>query len=388
MALRKGSVMIETVFHTHDLPPGERADAFVEQLSRSHAPVGMAGRPGAGFLAHQRIIELGRVAVVPATMDSFVIHRTPRLIRRSDPESYHLSLITRGTVGLSLAGRDTVYGVGQMRTNDSSRPLEIRLGTGGERIEAVSVDVPRSALPLPAAKVARVIGRPLDGRGGVGALFATFLTGLAANSASYTAADVPRLETVLTDLLAALFAHELDALDALAPETRTHTLVLRIRAFIHQHLGDPGLTPGRVADAHHISVSYLHRIFRERDRPDGGPGTVMGYIRAERLERARRELADPALRGRPVHEIAHRWGFAHPSAFARAFRAAYGVAAREYRMHALDAVSAAGGRGQVLLGPDGLALGGVAGAPAAGELGDQEEAAAVLVEGAGVPHPR
>ncbi|SCD56433.1 AraC-type DNA-binding protein [Streptomyces sp. SolWspMP-5a-2] len=337
MALRKGSVMIETVFHTDDLPPGERADAFVEQLSRSHAPVDMAGRPGAGFLASQRIIELGRVAVVPATMDAFVIRRTPRLIRRSDPESYHLSLITRGTVGLSLGGRDTLHGPGQLRTNDSSHPLEIRLGTRGERIEAVSVDVPRSALPLPADAARRVIGRPLDGRGGVGALFAAFLTGLAAGSASYTAADVPRLETVLTDLLATVLAHELDALDALPPETRGHTLNLRVRAFIHQHLGDPDLTPGRVADAHHISVSRLHRVFRERERPEGSPGTVMAYVRAERLERARRELADPALGGRPVHEIARRWGFAHPSAFARAFRAAYGVTARDYRMRAVEA---------------------------------------------------
>ncbi|MFJ9424701.1 helix-turn-helix domain-containing protein [Streptomyces sp. NPDC101249] len=55
------------------------------------------------------------------------------------------------------------------------------------------------------------------------------------------------------------------------------------------------------------------------------------------MERARRELADPALGGCPVHEIARRWGFAHPSAFARAFRAAYGVTARDYRMRAVEA---------------------------------------------------
>lgn len=329
--------MIETVFHTDDLPQGERVDAFVEQLTRSHAPVAVVGRPrGEGFLAQQRIIQLGRVAVVPATMDSFVINRTPELIRRSDPESYHLSLITRGTVGLSMAGRDTAYGPSAMRTNDSSHPLEIRLGTRGERISAVSVDVPKAALPLAAAQADRIIGRPLDGRGGVGALFATFLTTLAANSRSYTAADVPRLETVLTDLLATLFAHELDALESLPPETRGHTLALRARSFIQQHLGDPGLSPRTVADAHHISVSYLHRIFREQNRADG-PGTVMGYIRAQRLERARRELADPALRARPVREIAHRWGFTDPAAFARAFRAAHGVSARDYRLGSLRA---------------------------------------------------
>ena len=39
--------------------------------------------------------------------------------------------------------------------------------------------------------------------------------------------------------------------------------------------------------------------------------------------------------------------------------------------------------GQWLFGPDGLAGGGVAGAPALGELGDQQQAAAALVEGRG-----
>lgn len=62
----------------------------------------------------------------------------------------------------------------------------------------------------------------------------------------------------------------------------------------------------------------------------------MGWVREQRLERARRDLGDPTQRDRPVHEISHRWGFAHHATFSRVFRARYGMTPSEYR-HARDA---------------------------------------------------
>ncbi|GAB3464587.1 hypothetical protein GCM10027570_52510 [Streptomonospora sediminis] len=49
------------------------------------------------------------------------------------------------------------------------------------------------------------------------------------------------------------------------------------------------------------------------------------------MERARRDLADPAQAGLAVSEIAYRWGFKHPATFTRAFRTAYGTAPTEHR---------------------------------------------------------
>lgn len=65
---------------------------------------------------------------------------------------------------------------------------------------------------------------------------------------------------------------------------RAH-LLARIRAHIDDHLADPGLSPGTVARAHHISVCYLHRLF-------GAEGiTVARFIRQRRLDRCAREPA-------------------------------------------------------------------------------------------------
>ena len=79
---------------------------------------------------------------------------------------------------------------------------------------------------------------------------------------------------------------------------------------------------------------YLHRLFQH----DGI--TVAAWIREQRLERARRDLADPALRAVPVHQIAARWGFSHAAVFSRAFRAGYGVAPNDYRHQTLRTVDA------------------------------------------------
>jgi NAD(P)-dependent dehydrogenase (short-subunit alcohol dehydrogenase family) len=58
-----------------------------------------------------------------------------------------------------------------------------------------------------------------------------------------------------------------------------------------------------------------------------------------------------------------------------------------YLLAITNAPEASRGARQRLLGPDDLGVGGVAGPPAFGELGDQEEAAAALVLGAGAAQP-
>ncbi|MFF5468109.1 helix-turn-helix domain-containing protein [Streptomyces achromogenes] len=321
--------MIEELFSTEDLPVADRVDAWREKLTQVHAPVNLVRRSDSDFRAQQRVVQLGNALVWSSVMSPQTIRRTRQLIRRSDPEVIHLSLITRGTVGFRMDGPDAVYGPCELRTNDSSRPFEILMGPQGEIVTAVSVDVPRARLPLSSNDLDRVIGHRMTGQEGVGALLTAFLTALRDNPRSYTATDAPRLETILVDLLAAVFANALDSMDSVPAESRRRTLTLRIHAFIRNHLHDPDLTPAAIAAAHHISTSHLHRLFQDHGT------TVSGWIRLLRLERAREMLADPARSDVPVHVVAVRAGFEHHSVFTRAFRSAYGMSPRDYRRRAL-----------------------------------------------------
>ncbi|MEU8352550.1 helix-turn-helix transcriptional regulator, partial [Streptomyces sp. NPDC048845] len=86
-----------------------------------------------------------------------------------------------------------------------------------------------------------------------------------------------------------------------------------------------------VAAAHHISLSYLHRLFAQRAHGE----TVAATIRSRRLEHARRDLENPALRTTPLYAIAARWGLPRAGEFSRAFKSAYGISPGEYRLRAL-----------------------------------------------------
>ncbi|MFD9109981.1 AraC family transcriptional regulator [Streptomyces bottropensis] len=325
--------MIGTVFRSADVPAEDRFDFWRELLGTTRASEAISPH-SADFWGELRLMELGPVTVWPASFLPSRYRRDQRMVRRSDPELYHLTLLLDGGLALDHADRCDTFGPRDLHLADSSRPYDIRSADGGGTgvIKGVGVDFPKALFPLPPHQVRELLGRGLSGREGMGALLADFLIGLERQADSLQPSDAPRLGTVVLDLLSAWFAHALEAEAALSPETRLHALMRRIQAFIRQNLHDPELTPPVIAAAHHISLSYLHRVFQQQT----GGETVAAWIRARRLEGAGRDLADPSLRATPIHAIAARWGMPRASDFTRAFRTAHGIAPSEFRLRALS----------------------------------------------------
>jgi transcriptional regulator GlxA family with amidase domain len=143
--------------------------------------------------------------------------------------------------------------------------------------------------------------------------------------------EAAHLGRAALDLCAAVIARHTDAHASLPPETRRTELLARIHAFIEQHLGDPRLTPMVISGAHHISLRCLQRLFQQQGL------TVAARIRQQRLERCRRDLADPALAECPIHAIAARWGYPSAAEFSRSLRNIYGTTPGEYRHGAAGA---------------------------------------------------
>jgi transcriptional regulator GlxA family with amidase domain len=109
-----------------------------------------------------------------------------------------------------------------------------------------------------------------------------------------------------------------------APQSH-RTLVAQVHAYIERHLQDPLLTTQSIAEAHFVSVRQLQKVFET----DGA--SVSALVRTRRLERCRRDLADPFLGDVPLAVIGQRWGFGDPAHFSRLFRSAYGESPRGYR---------------------------------------------------------
>ncbi|MEV7084472.1 helix-turn-helix domain-containing protein [Streptomyces sp. NPDC093085] len=320
--------MIETLFRAEDHPAPERFERWREMACASHAPTRISSEHAEDFRGNLQAVGLGPVTVTVAGCTSLVSDRTPKMVRHSDPEQYNLSYTRSGQAGAVQSGREADLPAGSLVLTSTSHPLHGRMGPDGDGTTTmVQALFPRAMLRLPAGQGDSLLAVALPGRSGIGGLLSRFLVGLTTDPTRYGPADAARIGGVTIDLVSALLGHHLGA--ETPPEAAPDVLLLKVRAYIHRHLGDPDLTPARIAAAHHISTRTLHRLFHGQDT------TVSGWIRRQRLDRARRDLADPSLRARPIHAIATTWGFTHAADFTRAFRTGHGMPPSEYRHRAL-----------------------------------------------------
>jgi AraC-like DNA-binding protein len=282
---------------------------------RSDPDVPLAGEIEAGSLGP---VNVGRVQ----TSTPHSVHRTPGLIRQGGSELYRVVLAIAGSPRLEQDGRAAQLRPGEFAIYDFTRPYELAYDSA---VQLAVLGFPRDLLALPPGAADRVTAVAIAGDHGTGALASPVLRRVTLDLDTYQPASAVRLSTVMMDLVTTAVAERAGHAESLPAESRERTLLLRIHAFIEQHLGDTDLTPGVVAAAHHLSVRHLHRLF-------GAQGTtVAAWIRQRRLERCRRDLADPGFSAVPVSAVAARWGMPDPAHFSRLFRHAYGLPPAEYR---------------------------------------------------------
>ncbi|MFG1694069.1 helix-turn-helix transcriptional regulator [Nonomuraea sp. NPDC049309] len=195
--------------------------------------------------------------------------------------------------------------------------------------ETLSVVLPKSLLHSRAEHVRVLLCRSFPAANGIGRLLTDFAVRVWLSRRALRPADGPSVGMALYDLISAwLLGASEDHCHRSDRRPPRQVLYERICVFLERRLRQTDLTPRAIAAAHHISVSYLHRIFQEQGT------TVSAWIKARRLERARRDLADPALLETPIHVISETWGFSHPAEFSRAFRRAFGSPPSRFRRQA------------------------------------------------------
>jgi AraC-like DNA-binding protein len=321
---------MSTVISADDVPPADRQDFLREATSATFVPMEVRPESVADYWAEFRASGLGAMQVVRMDLMPVTVVRTPALISQFDPDLLKLLFVCdSGTSVVEQGAQQARLGRSEFAFYDTRRPFQIGCGIGQQRpIRLLTFMFPPSLLPLSPSRLPRLAATRIPATAGLGDLTARFLLQLGRNVDHYSPFEAARLSTAALEVLATRLAHELDINDWGTPEARRHALLTTVQAFIQQHLGDAQLTPSGIAAAHHMSLRSLHQLFH-----DAGL-TVAGWIRQRRLEQCRRDLADPALAGRPVAGIAARWGFSSAADFNRAFRAVHGMPPAEYRRFA------------------------------------------------------
>ncbi|GAA0934047.1 helix-turn-helix domain-containing protein [Virgisporangium aurantiacum] len=320
------------VVSTDEVPAEERFTYWREVNSKLFVPYDLRCDPEVrnGFRAHVGVSAFGPVRAALATMVPHTTHRTPRLIRRADPDVLEIGCTLHGAGTVTQDGRCAEVGAGDLVLLETSRPYRVDHAPHVPESKVLILHFPRSLLPFPAQDLRRLTAVRLSGDRSIGALTSQFLCHLARRMPNLSASETARLSTLTLDVLTTALADALDAENVLPPHTRQRALLARILVFIHHHLGDPRLTPEAIATAHHISPRYLHKVFEPEEH------TVAGHIRHRRLENCRHDLGDPRLATRSIQTIAARWGFTSPAHFSQAFRAAYGLSPRQFRHQTLN----------------------------------------------------
>jgi AraC-like DNA-binding protein len=319
---------MSVLIRIEDEPPATRLEYFRHALASTIAQfdvrVKSEGSLRGASLGAGPVGTVGVTKVVAEDPGSrFDAMRTPKLIRRSDPELFKVDVQVRGRTVLAQGDREAALAPGDFTLIDLSRPSRVR--DAGGVYEVVAVQFPHALLPLRHDEIARATAVRVPGSDGLGAAITALARHLAGRLGDHAATDGARLSAALMDLLVVALAERLDRVEALPAATRRRALMSSVRAFIDRRLADPRLSPREVAAAHHISLRLLHKLFEEQ-------GTSVGrWIRERRLERCRRDLRDPALSDLPASAIGLGWGFADAAHFSRVFREAYGCPPGEYR---------------------------------------------------------
>ncbi|MEU6313595.1 helix-turn-helix domain-containing protein [Streptomyces sp. NPDC047014] len=306
---------------TSRLAPSERADHWHDLVSGTFIPLDVdlhERLPSPGTISSDRLGPL-QVSVVEAGPQT--VSRSARRIAQGGGEYLTVTLQQRGTARLTQDGRQALVRPGTFTCSDAGRPYRREQP---DEFRFTAFRVPKQGLGLSDTDLRAVTGTLFHGGRGTSGLVAGYLHRLAEQAAGFDAGTAHRLALTATDLLAVLVRERQGRLDPRAPEA-ARGMLARVQEYVLSRLGDPGLCPERIAAEHHVSVRYLHKLFRAE-------GTTVGrWILRERLERCRRELARGSAPA--VSAVAQRWGFVSPSHFSRAFRAAYGMSPREWQAY-------------------------------------------------------
>jgi len=308
----------------------ESFEYFQEFTRTLPEPVEVRSLEGAEFTLEHRYHSLGGAGVTDLITTGRVrmgVRRGPRLVRQSDPECYCLLISAQGHTAISQDGRDGVLRPGDIGLYDTSRPHHGWRNADGQA-RLLMMTLPHALVPVHPDSVRELTGVRMPGTEGVAALVRRMAGELADGAAACASYDGARLAGVAADLAGVLLAHCLDAPGQVAADARQRTLMVRIQAFIDQRLADRQLSPGQIAAAHHIGVRTLHRLFAEHGL------TVAGWIRQRRLDRCRRDLADPRFADWYIDTIARRWAFTDGAHLSNAFKSAYGISPALWRASA------------------------------------------------------
>ena len=275
------------------------------------------------FFGETELRAVDGLAIAHVASNAHSITRSRAQASISDDEELFLIGCVSGSARMVQQREEFLVKAGDLALIDSGLPSEFTLAGP---CSFMSLGIPRRML---ASRVgARTVGSPVRIAGqGIGYVLMSLLISTYDQAAQLGEADARAAEESLLVLLQRALCPQVDPSYM---TDRSDTELYSVQQLILTMLAEPDLSPDLIARRYRTSTRRLHRLFESA-------GLSLGaWVRRARLERCRRDLANPRLADHRVTSIAFKWGFNEASHFSRAFRDEFGLPPREFRRQALS----------------------------------------------------
>ena len=248
------------------------------------------------------------------------VHYKRELITSPDPEqSVLITFPISGKVSFSQHKRDLTSGPGAFFIELSHLPYEFY---HNKEASLYVIKIPLSLLTSQVSQIEREFARSLSLESGVGRLLFFQITHIINTINQYELTDIERhvLEQQLLNLLVLHLSSPTEALMSSNTDVKS-THLKRIESYVYRNLHNPDLSPATVAKACHVSVRYLHKLFKE------APYSYSEWVKSMRLKQAHQLLrSQPFL---SIYEIAQKVGYGDQSYFSRIYKKHFGYSPKD-----------------------------------------------------------
>ncbi|MCB1479245.1 MAG: helix-turn-helix domain-containing protein [Rhodobiaceae bacterium] len=293
-------------------------EAWRNALSHTHLNWNLRPAEEAGFHAEIRERILDGIRVVECICDPCEGSRRKPELNRSNEAYFGVLFELSGHEVVRQGDREAELSAGDFVLWDSEREMDFRVTS---RLHKLTLLIPKSRVKRLEWDAERFAGTVVRNSAAVSGISAEALRRLARD---FTHVDEGEAEAVMQPILSLLMATLTTRHAPVQASIAHRDHFTAFRRYIRDNLGDAQLGPAQVAEAHGVSLRYLHTVFAQNDE------SCCNFLRRERLRRCHADLSHPHCRD-TITEIAYRWGFNDAAHFSRAFKAEFGIAPRAVR---------------------------------------------------------
>jgi AraC-like DNA-binding protein len=312
---------MKTVLTTADVAERKRFQFWQDAVCDTFVELDCLARGSAPFFGEITTAECDGLHFSTVNSDGQIVKRTPTRIRRAREEVMLVSLQMRGVGIIAQDGREARLLPGDFACYDSTRPYTLNFDAGFEQLV---LHMPRAAMVRRIGRTEVWTARRIAGTSPVGSLVLPFVQRAASIVSDVVPATASQLSETCLLLVTAALGERLGEIAAGGSSART-ALIFRAKAMIDSNLHDHALNTEKVAQLVGISPRYLQDLFHAEGT------TVSDWIWQRRLDKSRRDLANPLRAGDSIAQIALACGFADFGHFSHRYKDAFGTSPREDR---------------------------------------------------------